>query len=82
MPTQTVDVRRKRTALRDLLGLVAEGSEVVLTEGEAPIARVVPVKRRHVRRKAGMHPGAISTSPDFDEPLPETFWTGRAGPSE
>ena len=27
-------------------------------------------------RAAGLHLGAIWTSEDFDEPLPEEFWTG------
>jgi hypothetical protein len=26
-------------------------------------------------RVAGLHPGAIWTSDDFDEPLPDDFWT-------
>ena len=27
-------------------------------------------------RKAGLNAGAIWTSDDFDEPLPDEFWTG------
>jgi len=27
-------------------------------------------------RVPGLHPGAIWTSEDFDEPLPDEFWTG------
>jgi hypothetical protein len=27
-------------------------------------------------RKAGLHAGAIWTSDDFDEPMPDEFWTG------
>lgn len=29
-------------------------------------------------RRAGLHEGAIQTTPDFDEPLPESFWTSDA----
>lgn len=31
-----------------------------------------------VQRKAGLHMGAIRISDDFDEPLPDEFWTGTA----
>lgn len=31
-----------------------------------------------MERKAGLHVGAIWTSDDFDEPLPDKFWTGSA----
>lgn len=27
-------------------------------------------------RMAGLHPGAIVMSPDFDAPLPDEFWLG------
>lgn len=28
-------------------------------------------------RILGMHPGAIWTSDDFDDPLPDEFWLGK-----
>ena len=34
----------------------------------------VPVSTKP--RVPGLHPGAIWTSEDFDEPLPDEFWTG------
>lgn len=73
MSTQTIDVNKAPTDLKRLLSLVAEGTEVVLTEGDRPVARLVPIGKR----VAGLHSGAIWTSEDFDEPLPEEFWTGN-----
>ena len=29
-------------------------------------------------RVPGLHPGEILTSDDFDQPLPDEFWTGEA----
>jgi len=29
-------------------------------------------------RRAGLHKGAIQTTPDFDEPLPDSFWVADA----
>ena len=73
MSTQTIDVNKATTDLKGLLSLVAEGTEVVLTEGDTPVARLVPMGKR----VAGLHSGVIWTSEDFDEPLPEEFWTGN-----
>lgn len=73
MSARTIDIQKERTDLGELLSLIAEGTEVLLTEGDTPVARLVPIGRR----VAGLHAGAIWTSEDFDEPLPEAFWTGN-----
>ena len=31
-----------------------------------------------IERLAGLHPGAIQMSADFDTPLPDEFWIGRS----
>jgi antitoxin (DNA-binding transcriptional repressor) of toxin-antitoxin stability system len=72
MPSKTIDVQKEVTDLKGLLSLVAEGNEVLLTKGDTPVARLVPVGNR----VAGLHPGAIRTSEDFDEQLPDGFWIG------
>ena len=76
MLTKQVDLRKSQINLHDLLTLVQEGNEVVLTEGANPLARVIPITPSSTPRMAGLHPGAIQTSEDFDEPLPEEFWVG------
>ncbi|MDD5451948.1 MAG: type II toxin-antitoxin system Phd/YefM family antitoxin [Desulfovibrionales bacterium] len=73
MSIQTIDVRKAPPDLKGLLSLVAEGTEVVLTEGDTPLARLVPIGKR----VAGLHSGAIWISEDFDEPLPDEFWMGN-----
>jgi antitoxin (DNA-binding transcriptional repressor) of toxin-antitoxin stability system len=75
MLTKTVDVRETQANLQELLSLVREGTEIVLTEGTTPLARLVPMVSSPTQRVAGLHAGAIWTSEDFDEPLPEEFWT-------
>jgi antitoxin (DNA-binding transcriptional repressor) of toxin-antitoxin stability system len=72
---KTVDVRETQTNLHDLLSLVREGTEVVLTEGTTPVACLLPIGVSSTPRVAGLHRGAIWTSEDSDEPLPEEFWT-------
>jgi antitoxin (DNA-binding transcriptional repressor) of toxin-antitoxin stability system len=73
MLAKTIDIRNERTDLDNLLSLIAEGTEVLLTDGDTPVARLVPIGKR----VAGLHAGAIWASEDFDEPLPEEFWTGN-----
>lgn len=77
MLTKTIDVREAQTNLKELLSLVREGTEIVLTEGPTPLARLVPIASPTTPRVAGLHTGAIWTSEDFDAPLPEEFWTGE-----
>ena len=76
MLAKTVDVHEAQTRLSDVL----TGAEVILTQGNQPLARLVPVSplTTSAPRAAGLHAGAIWTSDDFDEPLPDEFWTGAA----
>ena len=74
MLTKTIDLKKNFPDLKGLLYIVADGTEVVLTEDNAPIARLIPISERI----AGLHSGAIWISEDFDEPLPDEFWEGNA----
>jgi antitoxin (DNA-binding transcriptional repressor) of toxin-antitoxin stability system len=74
MLTKQIDVKEAQVRLQELLSQIASGVEWILTDGLTPVARLVPISSR----VAGLHAGAIWTSPDFDEPLPEEFWTGNA----
>ena len=79
MATKTIDVHQPQVGLSELLALVAEGNEIVLTDGPTPIARIVPVSGGNLstqQRIPDLFPGAIWTSKDFDEPLPDEFWLG------
>lgn len=71
---KVIDVREAQARLHELLSQVMQGIELVLTQENKPIARVVPISSR----VAGLHMGAIWTSADFDESLPDEFWAGKA----
>lgn len=73
MVIKHIDVKEAQARLQELVSQIASGVEWILTDGLTPVARLVPVSPR----VAGLHTGAIWTSPDFDEPLPETFWMGN-----
>ena len=74
MLTKQIDVKDAQVRLQELLSEISSGVEWILTDGLTPVARLIPISSR----VAGLHAGAICTSPDFDEPLPEEFWTGNA----
>jgi prevent-host-death family protein len=76
METKTVDVQDAQSNLKELLSLVDTGTEIVLTVDSKPVARLVSIKLPSAPRVAGLHQGSMWIGEDFDEPLPEVFWTG------
>lgn len=73
MHTKNIDIRKTSPDLQGLLSQVATGIEIILTEGETPVARLIPIGKR----VAGLHFGTIQASDDFDEPLTDEFWIGN-----
>ena len=57
MHEKTVDLQETPTNLQDLLSLVRTGTEIILTEGATPLARVVPIPSSSMPRVAGLHAG-------------------------
>jgi len=81
MKTRVLDVHVAQAQLVELIAVVAAGNEIILTEGDAPLARIVPItgianESAVNKRIAGLHAGSIEASEDFDEPLPDEFWMG------
>ncbi|RPI91968.1 MAG: type II toxin-antitoxin system prevent-host-death family antitoxin [Chloroflexi bacterium] len=74
MQTRTIEVQEAQASLDELLALVREGVEILLTEGGTPLARLTPVETG--RRIPDLHPGAW-ISDDFDDGLPDEFWLGE-----
>jgi antitoxin (DNA-binding transcriptional repressor) of toxin-antitoxin stability system len=79
-----IEVTTHGTSLKDLVTLANQELEVVLTQDNKPVAKVLPLaslpnppEAAMVRRKLGLHQGAWTVSDNFDEPLPETFWLGE-----
>ena len=73
----TIDIRELPARLNEALALASAGGEVILLDGSSPCARLVPFASAP-SRDAGLHPGAIQPTLDFDAPLPEDFWTGQS----
>jgi antitoxin (DNA-binding transcriptional repressor) of toxin-antitoxin stability system len=75
MNTLEIDVRELPARLAEIVELVKAGGEVVVTENAVPRVRLAPLPPMQPRI-AGLHPGAITMTDDFDEPLPDEFWLG------
>lgn len=74
MAVKTVDINKEHAPLAELLSWMRSGTEIVLAEDDT-VARLVPVAPAKARI-AGLHQDAMSAREDFDDPLPDTFWTG------
>ena len=77
MSGQIVTFDEAQTHLADLLAVISEGGEVIITRDDKPIARLIPITQPKKRRIAGLNRGSIWTSEDFDEALPDEFWMGQ-----
>jgi len=72
VPVQ-VNIHEAKTHLSKLLVRVREGEEVIIAKAGKPIARLVPMREKPLRRTPGSAKGKVSIAPDFDEPLPESI---------
>lgn len=67
-----ISVEQAQANLRELIRNLAPGEELVITEDEAPIARLVASARQAEPRKLGGLRGTVLfMAPDFDAPLDE-----------
>ena len=65
----TITLEEAQAHLAELISKLAPGEEVVITENQQPVARLLPVKNK-AQRKLGTMRGSIKyIAPDFDAPL-------------
>jgi prevent-host-death family protein len=71
--TATVTVEEAQAKLKELIHQLAPGEEVVITENQQPVARLVGQRSCRPRRSApGLGKGSIlHMAADFDEPMEE-----------
>jgi antitoxin (DNA-binding transcriptional repressor) of toxin-antitoxin stability system len=75
--TKTMTIGEAQSQLAELLQEATDGIEVILTDGKTLRVRLVPLEVSIKKRVAGLHLGSMTTTDDFDAPLPEEFWTGK-----
>ena len=69
----TITVEEAQAKLKELIASLAPGEEVVITEKQHPVAKLVGGRpARQPRPAPGLGKGSIlHISPDFDEPMDE-----------
>ncbi|MFN0050896.1 MAG: type II toxin-antitoxin system Phd/YefM family antitoxin [Planctomycetales bacterium] len=80
--TRTYEIADAQDHLLELVNLVSEGHEVIISRDAKPLVRLVAILEyddspSKSPRTPGLSRGAIKwISPDFDDPLPDEFWLG------
>ena len=66
----TITVEEAQAHLMELIHKLAPGEEVVITENQRPVAKLVGEQPKALRPGPGLGKGSILyMDPDFDEPL-------------
>ncbi|ACK72735.1 prevent-host-death protein [Gloeothece citriformis PCC 7424] len=81
MSIKTLDIQQLQISVSELLSLIQNDQEIVITNGKTPIAKLTLLNplEPNIRKSAktpqpGLNLGAMVMSDDFDQPLPDEFW--------
>ena len=66
---QRIDLDKAKTEIARLFQTALAGEEIVITQNDQPVLKLVPVSAAKQRRQSGSAKGLITMSDDFDEPL-------------
>lgn len=66
-----INIHDAKTHFSRLLVRVESGEEIIIAKAGKPIARLVPVEKKVIKRKPGSAKGLIVMKNSFFEPLPE-----------
>jgi antitoxin (DNA-binding transcriptional repressor) of toxin-antitoxin stability system len=71
--TLTLNVTDTSINLKQLLKRARQGEDIIIIEGEKPVARFVLLDKNNIKRVPGTAKGQITIADDFDAPLPESI---------
>lgn len=66
---QQIEIDQLPEQIHALIASLASGEEIIITQAEQPVAKLVRYEPEKRWRKAGSAKGQIVIAPDFDEPL-------------
>jgi antitoxin (DNA-binding transcriptional repressor) of toxin-antitoxin stability system len=69
MAMHQIDIDQAKSQLESLLQAALNGDEVIITQNDQPILKLVRLAQPKKRRQSGSAKGLIWMSPDFDQPL-------------
>lgn len=68
---KTIPIHTAKTNLSRLIVRACAGEEIVISRGDEPVVRLVPLVPPTGRRSPGSMKGQLNTDAGFDEPLSE-----------
>jgi antitoxin (DNA-binding transcriptional repressor) of toxin-antitoxin stability system len=66
---QQVDITEAKNKIEYLLQSALGGEEIIITQNQQPILKLIQFLQPSKRRQRGSAKGQIEMSPDFDAPL-------------
>ncbi len=66
-----INVHEAKTHFSRLLARGGKGEEIIISKAGKPVARLIPIDEKPVKRMAGSATGRVMIAGDFDAPLPE-----------
>lgn len=64
-----IDITQAKDQLESLFQAALNGDEIIITQNDLPILKLVRLIKPKKRRQSGSAKGLISISSDFDQPL-------------
>jgi antitoxin (DNA-binding transcriptional repressor) of toxin-antitoxin stability system len=74
---KTVTLQEAQQDLAELMVLVGQGEDVLITHATLPSVKLVALSHVSQKRQFGQFLGKAQMSDDFNDPLPESFWLGK-----
>lgn len=65
----TITLEEAQAHLAELISKLVSGEEVVIMDNQQPVARLLPVKTKTLRKLGTMRGSVKYIAPDFDAPL-------------
>lgn len=79
MPPVVANLYEAKTNLSQLVDRAAAGEEIIIAKNGVPLARLVPLEPRPVRRVPGGWEHGVRIADDFDAPLPPDLLAAFGG---
>ncbi|MFN2455485.1 MAG: type II toxin-antitoxin system Phd/YefM family antitoxin [Pyrinomonadaceae bacterium] len=64
-----IELEKAKAQIASLLQSALDGEEIIITQNEQPVLKLVPIRAVKTCRQSGSARGLITMSDDFDEPL-------------
>jgi prevent-host-death family protein len=70
MHSKQINIHEAKTHLSKLLVEVGNGVEIIIAKTGEPLAKLIPIGKKHSKRAPGSAKGKVILSDNFDDPLP------------